>query len=687
MKGKAEQQESERQQDGEPFPAQPTHSSLAAVGSDELLGFMVESIQDYAIFAIDPHGRVMSWNSGAERIFGYSQAEIMGESGDVIFTPEDRAAGEPEKERATAQQEGRALDERWHLRKDGSRFWASGINSPLRDEAGNLRGFVKVARDNTERKIAETEHQKLVAVVEHSPDLIGFASLEGQPLYMNEAGLKLLGLDSVEHLQSTQITDYFFPEEHARIENEILPEMFQAGRWSGEISFRHFKTGQAIPVIWDVFTIRDRETGEPINLATVSRDISSRKQAEAERESSLIREQEARREAEAANRAKDEFLATLSHELRTPLNAILGWSRLLASGHLSATEAEAALKTIDRNAQAQAQLIEDILDVSRIVSGKLRLESRPVDLASVIEAAVDTARPAAEAKQIRLRRVVEASAITVLGDANRLQQVVWNLLSNAIKFTPQGGQVQVQLEREDAQAQIIVTDTGQGISAEFLPHVFDRFRQANSTSTRTHGGLGLGLAIVRHLVELHGGRALVDSPGLGKGSTFTVKLPLAVINQPANAPVDGPERRSNKREKPGFFCPPALADLQVLIVDDEADSRDLLVSVLAQCGAKVQAVSSVAEAMQAVEQSPPDMIVSDIGMPNEDGYSFISKLRALPPERGGRTPAVALTAYARVEDRMRVLGAGFQMHVPKPVEPAELVAVLASLAAWRGKNP
>lgn len=503
--------------------------SLATVDSEELLGFMVESIKDYAIFAIDPAGQVISWNAGAEHIFGYRQDEIIGQPSDVIYTPEDRERGVPAQERATAMQEGRALDER-----------------------------------------------------------------------MN---------------------------------------------------------------------------------------VTERKQAEAERDSLLIREQEARREAETANRAKDEFLATLSHELRTPLNAILGWARLLTSGNLADAEAEAALKTIDRNAQAQAQLIEDILDVSRIISGKLRLETRLVDLAAVVEAAVDTAIPAAEAKRILLRGVVDAGAITVLGDANRLQQVVGNLLSNALKFTPTGGLVQAQLERDETQARIIVTDTGQGIGPEFLPHVFDRFRQANSTSTRTHGGLGLGLAIVRHLTELHGGRVEVESPGLGQGATFIIKLPLAVVNALDDGQVQGPERRTRTKVKNDLARPPALADLRILVVDDEADARQLLVSIIEQCGAHAHAVSSVSEAIRAVEQEPPDLIVSDIGMPDEDGYGLISRLRALPPERGGRVPAVALTAYARVEDRLRVLGAGFQMHVPKPVDPAELVAVLSSLAAWRDKHP
>jgi PAS domain S-box-containing protein len=398
----------------------------------------------------------------------------------------------------------------------------------------------------------------------------------------------------------------------------------------------------------------------------------------------LFREaQEARAKAEEANRLKDEFLATMSHELRTPLNAILGWTRLLLAGKIDGPGAQRALETIDRNAKAQVQIVDDVLDISRIITGRLRLDVRLVDLGGVIEAAVDAVRPAADAKGVKLQVLLDSHVAPVSGDPDRLQQVVWNLLSNAVKFTPRGGRVQARLERVNSHAEIVVSDTGAGIEPEFLPYVFDRFRQADSSTTRRHGGLGLGLAIVRQLVEMHGGSVSVESPGAGGGATFTAQLPLAPVQE---APL--PERSPEARERPeagepaAFDCPPSLESLRVLVVDDEEDARAVLTTVLAACRAEVMAVGTAAEALAAVERFHPDVLLSDIGMPGEDGYELIRKVRALPRERGGRTPAVALTAYARTEDRLRALAAGYQMHVPKPVEPTELLTVVATLAAW-----
>ncbi|MCA1816835.1 MAG: PAS domain S-box protein [Acidobacteria bacterium] len=390
------------------------------------------------------------------------------------------------------------------------------------------------------------------------------------------------------------------------------------------------------------------------------------------------------REAQEVNRLKDEFLATLSHELRTPLTAVLGWTRLLGTGQLDAETQARALETIERNAQAQVQLIDDILDVSRIIRGKLRLNVRPVELAPVIESAVDSVRPAAEAKGVRLQVVLDPRTGPVSGDPDRLQQIVWNLLSNAIKFTPRGGRAQVLLSRANSHVEIVVSDTGQGIAPEFLPYVFDRFRQADPTTTRVHGGLGLGLAIVRHLVELHGGTVKAESEGAARGATFRITLPLLAalpsqIEPAAETARDAPAPEEAGRLA-GLDCQPEIEGLRVLVVEDDADSRELLVAVLEQCGADVVAVASAPEAMRSLADWRPDVLVSDIEMPGEDGYSLIRRLRALPAERGGDTPAAALTAYARAEDRMRALLAGFQIHVPKPVEPAELVTVVASLA-------
>jgi PAS domain S-box-containing protein len=388
----------------------------------------------------------------------------------------------------------------------------------------------------------------------------------------------------------------------------------------------------------------------------------------------------ARAEAEEANRLKDEFLATVSHELRTPLNAIVGWSHMLRTRSFDDATTTRALETIERNAKSQAQIVEDILDVSRIITGKLRLHVQPVDLAAIIDAALDSVRPAAEAKEIRLQTILDSRAGPVAGDANRLQQVVWNLLANAVKFTPKNGHIQVRLEHVDSHVEIIVADTGQGIRADLLPFVFDRFRQGDSTSTRLHGGLGLGLAIVRHLVELHGGTVTAESDGEGHGATFTVKLPLMPLQA---------ERYDTERAQPSVPTAPLsqeapdLAGIRVLVVDDEPDTRDMLRTMIEQLGGQVKLCASSGEALQVFHEWSPDVIVSDIEMPGEDGYQLMRQIRELAPERGGKTPAVALTAYARTDDRMRALSAGYQMHVAKPADPIELAAVIASLASQR----
>ena len=385
------------------------------------------------------------------------------------------------------------------------------------------------------------------------------------------------------------------------------------------------------------------------------------------------------REAQEANRMKDEFLATLSHELRTPLNAIVGWAHVLRGGPLDKAVVARAVDTIDRNARAQTQLISDILDVSRIVTGKLRLNVAPVEMASVVEASLEAARPAAAAKEIRLEHEIDPQAGQVSGDNDRLQQVVGNLLGNAIKFTPKGGLVKLRLARVESEVEVFVEDTGVGIASEYLPRLFERFRHPDASTTRPHGGIGLGLAIVRHLVELHGGRVEASSSGRGKGATFRVRLPLLGMR----GSVPG-SRRGRVDEKPARWpagALPSLDGIRVLVVDDEKDARDVIIAILEQRGARTFEASSVEEALAVIDQERPDVLVSDIGLPEEDGYSLMRRVRALPRERGGGMPAAALTAYARTEDRMQALLAGFQIHVPKPVQPAELIAVVASLAA------
>jgi len=432
----------------------------------------------------------------------------------------------------------------------------------------------------------------------------------------------------------------------------------------------------------DFFTDRDELTATGLSAqAAVAMDnarlYETAKRARSEAERAAAENERLYRQAEESSRLKEEFLATVSHELRTPLNAILGWARMLRTGQVTGENLTKALETIERNARAQAQLIDDLLDVSRIVAGKLRLDVRPTDPGTFIDAAVEAVRPAADAKGVHVQKVIDSAAIAVPGDPARLQQVVWNLLSNAIKFTPRDGRVQVRLERVNSHIEIVVSDTGQGISPEFLPYVFDRFRQADQKASRQFGGMGLGLAIVRHLVELHGGNVHAMSEGEGKGATFTVVLPITAIYH-----VDAAAGRVHPAAKdflPAAECTDRLDNLKILVVDDERDTRELLKEGLEYCGARVMLAGSAAEALASVQRDLPDVLISDIGMPVEDGYELIKQIRRLGKENGGRVPAIALTAYTRVEDRMQALRAGYHMHVPKPVELAELVAVAASV--------
>ncbi|WP_242340894.1 MULTISPECIES: ATP-binding protein [Anaeromyxobacter] len=410
---------------------------------------------------------------------------------------------------------------------------------------------------------------------------------------------------------------------------------------------------------------------------TARRELDAERQRASEERARLeARERGARAEAERSDRAKDEFVSTVSHELRTPLNAVLGWARLLRLGKLDATAAARGIETIERSAQAQAQIVDDLLDASRIVRGQLRLDVRPVELVPVIEAALEAVRPAAAARSISIAAVLVPRAGPVAGDPGRLQQVVWNLLSNAIKFTPPGGRVEIRLAREGDEVTIHVRDTGAGLDPAFLPHLFERFRQADSSSTRAHGGLGLGLALVRHLVEAHGGSVSASSDGPGRGATFAVRLPISPqrprrTSETAPAPPTGPREL---RPLAG------LERVRVLVVDDDPDTLDVVRQVLEAAGALVTAAASAREALAALSARPPDVLLSDLGMPGEDGYALIRKIRSLEATRGGRVPAAALTAYTQAEDRTEALLAGFQVYLAKPVEPAELTAAVARLA-------
>lgn len=399
-----------------------------------------------------------------------------------------------------------------------------------------------------------------------------------------------------------------------------------------------------------------------------------RQQTEIENTRLYEAEQQARTQAEAANRIKDEFLAVLSHELRSPLNPILGWSRLLRSRKFDEAKTAYALETIERNAKLQSQLVEDLLDVSRILQGKLSLNVCPVNLATIIEGAIETVRLAAEAKSIHIQTIFAPNVEQVLGDANRLQQVVWNLVSNAVKFTPSGGQVCVRLDCQGNQAKIQVSDTGKGINPDFLPYVFDYFRQADSTTTRVFGGLGLGLAIVRHLIELHGGTVFAESPGVGFGATFTLVLPVKSVVHQAG------ENKGLSNDEPN------LEGVRVLVVDDEVDTRELIVFILQEYGASVRAVASASEALEVLPIFKPEILLSDIGMPSMDGYMLIRTIRAMPEEQGGQIPAIALTAYASEVDHQQALTAGFQRHLPKPVDPSHLASTIANLVRTKQKD-
>lgn len=838
--------------------SQPTTPSPQ---SEELFRLIAENIEDYAIFAIDLEGRCASWNKGVEKLLGYAEDDFIGRDACDIFTPEDQEHDACGQELRTAREQGRAEDQRWHLRKDGSRFFANGLMMSLRDDAGSLRGFTKIMRDDTKRKLMEDalreseEFHRFAAEAGRTGSW--YVRLDTEECLISPVMAELMGLPAGQRSVSAERwRERIVPEDRAGLEAALAATIERdvpfdcefrikladdTERWlyshggavrddSGKALRVHgasvditerkradeelresqsrFAAALAVADLgtfeWDVLTdavtlddrsremfgfaegegthaqhvfarinaadfdrvqsevrvvLRDAARAEidyRINLPDgtsrivasindvilgadgkvervfgVFNDITERKAAEAERER-LLRSLEvertrltsiftkvsafvatmrgpehvfdlvnpaymrlvghrdligktvrqafpdiegqgyyeiiervyqtgepfegrelpvtlqlrpdvppeerfidllhhplfdedgrvsgvfthgiditdqvrARKAAEEANRIKDEFLTTLSHELRTPLTSILGWTSMLASGQLQGDAAAKALGTINRNARAQTQLIDDLLDIGRIITGKLRLEVRPVELSSVIEAAADAVRPAAEAKNIRLQVLLDSAAGVVSGDADRLQQVVWNLLTNAVKFTPKGGRVQVRLERVNSHVEINVTDTGRGIAAEFLPHVFDRFRQADQTSTRAHGGLGLGLSIVRQLVELHGGTVSVDSAGKDQGATFTVALPQLVTRHEARTPErTHPTAHHTFGGTIPFDCPPALDGLRVLVIDDEEDTRELLRAVLERCGSQVTTAASAAEAIATLEAEMPE---------------------------------------------------------------------------------
>ena len=708
----------------------------------ELAGYWLSSIiesADDAIISKTLEGRITSWNKGAERIFGYTAEEAVGQSVTILI-PEDHLDEEPGILARLRAGERIEHYETVRMRKDGTLVDISLTVSPIRGPDDKVIGASKIARDITERKRAERELR------EAREQLEGLLGQEGQMRMAAEAAesrAKLLAeastlltsslnyettLAQVASLAVPDLADWctvdMLADDKSIVRLGVAHAEHAKVQWASELNQRYplnlddergvpavIRTGKSelyteIPDELLVASARDeehlrlvREIGltsamvVPLSLRnktfgaiTFVTDASKRRYdandlvfAEDLGRRAAIAIENARlyRDSQESSRLKDQFLANISHELRTPLTAVLGWAHMLRAGQLDTRSATHALETIERNARSQAQLIDDLLDVSRIITGKLRLDVTRVEPGSFIESAIEALRPAAEAKDVRVQRVIDTGVASVAGDPARLQQVVWNLLSNAIKFTPKGGRVQVRLERVDSHLEIGVSDTGIGIKPEFLPHVFERFRQADQTTTRQYGGLGLGLAIVRQLVELHGGTVGADSAGEGKGATFTVRLPVVPIYQNE---TQGEHVHPTARETlPSYDCPERLDGLKVLVVDDEPDTRDLLKFGLSQCGAHVTVAGSTQEAMEAIEKERPELLISDIGMPMEDGYGLIRRVRALSVEAGGRVPAIALTAYARTEDRLKALRSGYHMHVPKPVELSELVAVAASL--------
>lgn len=508
---------------------------------------------------------------------------------------------------------------------------------------------------------AELAQFYLAAIVESADDAIISKTLGSIVTSWNTGAERIFGY-TAEEMIGQSITK-LIPPGHDDEEPQIIARLRKGERIEHYETQRIKKDGTIIDISLTVSPIHNMD-GDIIGASKIARDISDRKRYEE-------RERVARQQAEAANRAKDEFLATVSHELRTPLTAILGWVKMLSVGPMDPATSKKALDVIERNVRTQAKLIEDLLDVSRIVAGKLRIEVRPIDPGAVISAAVDVMKPAAEAKQIRIQTVLDSSVGLVTGDFDRLQQVVWNLLSNAVKFTPNLGSIRVELSRGRSQVEISVTDTGIGIHRDFLPYVFNRFSQADGAITRKQGGIGVGLSIAKSLVELHGGTITVNSSGEGRGSAFTIRLPISAV---AQRPISTPGFETEFRQLQD------LAGVKILVVDDEPDACEMLLHLFRLSGATVAVAMSADEALKVCDSFSPDLLVSDIGMPNVDGYELMRRIR-----RSGKKqlPAVALTALTRIEDRVKALAAGFQMHVAKPVEPAELLAVVLSLA---GRN-
>jgi PAS domain S-box-containing protein len=655
--------------------------------NEERFKLLVESVRDYAIFMLNPDGVVLTWNAGAERFKGYRADEIIGQHFSRFYTPEALAQKLPEQELKTAREVGVFEDESWRVRKDGTLFWANVVITAMRNAQGEFIGFAKITRDLTERRAHEEDlrrsEERFRLLVEGVGEYAIFMlDPNGRVATWNVGAERIKGYKP--HDIIGQHFSIFYPSEakESGWPDHELREATEKGSFV-DTGWRIRKDGTRFWANVTITALRDA-AGRLIGYAKLTRDLTDAKRAEAielankHHEEMLDAERSARMAAQRATQLKDEFLATLSHELRTPLNAILGWTQILLRGEAPGgpDAQKKAVEVIDRNARAQVQLIDDLLDLSRIMTGKIRLELQQISFASVVEAAVDSAMPSADTKDIRLKAIYGASRDIVSADAARLQQVVWNLLTNAIKFTPKGGQVHVLIQRVNSHVELSISDTGIGIPESYLPHVFDRFSQRDGSTTRTYGGLGLGLAICKQLVELHGGSIRAASGGEGKGATFFVHLPLSIVQlEDEKYPRVHPTAETQAIES---FALPNLEGVHVFSVDDERDARELLQAVLEARGAKVTSFNSAEDALAALKTSKPSVLVCDIGMPKMDGYQLIRTLRASEP-LGERIPALALTAFARAEDRKRSLVAGYQAHLAKPFDVGEFVLILANL--------
>ena len=512
--------------------------------------------------------------------------------------------------------------------------------------------------------------QHLSAIIASSDDAIVSKTLDGTITSWNPGAERMLGYSASEAIG--QNIRMIIPQELWPEEDDVLRRIGRGERVDHFETTRRTKDGRLVNISLTVSPIKN-STGTIIGASKVARDVTEHKNTEKERERLLKAEKEARQLAEQANRFKDEFLAVVSHELRSPLNSIVGWASLLLEGNLAKERVHHAIETILRNAEAQNQLIGDLLDVARIISGKMRLDIKSIDVNSAVTSAIEVLQPAARAKNIQIENEAHTSVSTIPADPDRIQQILWNLLSNAVKFTPVGGRIVIRSSQQDSIVKISVTDNGMGIAPELLPVIFERFRQGDMGSTRNYGGLGLGLAIVRHLVELHGGVIRASSGGPGRGAEFVVELPadsrIPLQNILESSPV------------PTVFSSegPSLTGIKILLVDDESDAREMVTEMLERAGAQVTSTASVQAAMQSLAADRPDVLISDIAMPGEDGFDLIKRVRQIPTDQSKPMPAIALTAFARTQDRLRILNAGFQMHVPKPVQPVELRTVVASV--------